>query len=143
MSKVNCERVVRNEKMENGTVVSKAGRYASEPEGKHTNDKSLFEKGTSRNVETTPGIAERNVLLILNNRILLNVLPLDRIMIRPLVLDLPANHFLRKVRVGTSDLDNQRDLKDRMCREALEVMYFFCKTKVIVWTLLEKVLKAY
>ena len=114
LSEVNWERVVRNEKIEKGNVVSKVGRYAHEPEGKHTKDNSLFEKGTNRSVETTPGTAERNVLLTLNNRILLKVLPLERIMMRPLRLDRPASHFLRKVRVETSDFDNQRDLKDRM-----------------------------
>ena len=85
-----------NAKKEKTRVVSNAGKYELDPEGKTTNESSLLEKGTNCRVETIPGIADRNFVLSRNNRIRRKVLPLDLITTLPVKLERPAFHFLRK-----------------------------------------------
>lgn len=125
-----------NVKNEKARVVSNAGTYELEPEGKSTKARSLLENGTNCKVEITPGTTDRKVVLSLNNRIRRKVLPFDLIITWPVRLDLPARHFLRNDRDLNLDWDNHNALKVFMLRDALEVTALLRKIKIsLIWVL--------
>lgn len=128
------ERRDLNEKKEKARVVSNAGKYELDPEGKTTNESSLLEKGTNCRVETIPGITERNLVLSRNNRIRRKVLPLDLITTLPVKLERPAFHFLRKDNGLNFRFVSQSDLKVLIFRDALEVTDFLLKIKITLIT---------